>query len=76
MTALIDRPLTHDAPLDPIDPAGMDLDAFAAELGERYVPMLADFIAVLNGLEPSHPPAVAGLDAPAALNGSAVEMFG
>jgi len=32
MTALIDRPLTHDAPLDPIDPAGMDLDAFAAEL--------------------------------------------
>ena len=31
----------------------------AAGQGERYVPMLADFIAVLNGLEPSRPPAAA-----------------
>jgi hypothetical protein len=31
--------------------AGME----AAGQAERYVPMLADFVAALNGLPPSHP---------------------
>ena len=37
MTALIDRPLTDDAPLDTVDPAGIDLDAFAALVRDEWL---------------------------------------